>query len=175
MNVLLVSECSKNALFRTRRILDQFAERRGVRTWQTAITQDGLDTMRRLLRQTARKNTAVACHRVRGVDHTELLWIVGDARRFNESGAVPTHTTERNMLRSQDEDDWRSITQLRGAARMAALFHDFGKASVQFQRRQSSHSALAEKRSTITAFASARIAGPIVMPCALPWKNGKPV
>ena len=50
MNVLLVSECDKRALRETRRILDQFAERRGERTWQTVITQAGLDTLRRLLR-----------------------------------------------------------------------------------------------------------------------------
>ncbi len=82
MNVLLVSQCSKRALTETRRILDQFAERRGDRTWQTAMTRAGLDTLRKLLRQTARKNTAVACHWIRGRDHSELLWIVGDARQF---------------------------------------------------------------------------------------------
>ena len=81
MNVLLVSQCDKNALTETRRILDQFAERRGDRTWQTPITQDGLDTLRRLLRKTARKNTAVACHWIRGKDHTELMWVVGDRRQ----------------------------------------------------------------------------------------------
>ncbi|GAA0234702.1 hypothetical protein GCM10009125_24560 [Castellaniella daejeonensis] len=43
MNVLLVSQCSKRALTETRRILDQFAERRGDRTWQTAITRAGLE------------------------------------------------------------------------------------------------------------------------------------
>ena len=59
MNILLISQCDKRALTETRRILDQFAERRGDRTWQTPITQDGLDTLRRLLRATARKNTAV--------------------------------------------------------------------------------------------------------------------
>ena len=74
MNVLLVSQCSKRALTETRRILDQFAERRGDRTWQTAITRAGLDTLRKLLRQTARKNTAVACHWIRARDHSELLW-----------------------------------------------------------------------------------------------------
>ena len=50
MNVLFVSQCSKRALTETRRILDQFAERRGERTWQTPITQGGLDTVRKLLR-----------------------------------------------------------------------------------------------------------------------------
>ena len=62
MNILLISECSKKALLETRRILDQFAERKGERTWQTAITQDGLTTLRKLLRRSARRNTAVACH-----------------------------------------------------------------------------------------------------------------
>ena len=42
MNILLVSQCDKRALKETRRIIDQFAERRGDRTWQTAITKDGL-------------------------------------------------------------------------------------------------------------------------------------
>ena len=93
MNILLVSQCNKRALAETRRILDQFAERRGERTWQTPITQAGLDTLRRLLKKTARKNTAVACHWIRGLDHTELLWTVGDARCFNAQGAVPTNTT----------------------------------------------------------------------------------
>ena len=69
MNVLFVSQCSKRALTETRRILDQFAERRGERTWQTPITQAGLDTVRKLLRATARKNTAVACHWIRGRQH----------------------------------------------------------------------------------------------------------
>lgn len=135
MNILLISQCSKNALERSRQILDQFAERRGDRTWQTAITQQGLDTLRRLLRQTARKNTAVACHWIRAKDHSELLWIVGDTRQFNERGAVPTNITRRDILRSQDENDWHSAETIRLLASLAALFHDFGKASAAFQAK----------------------------------------
>ena len=56
MNVMFVSQCSKRALTETRRILDQFAERRGNRTWQTPITQAGLDTVRKLLRALARNS-----------------------------------------------------------------------------------------------------------------------
>ena len=135
MNILIVSQCSKNALRETRRILDQFAERRGDRTWQTPITQAGLDTLRKLLRKTARKNTAVACHWIRGRDHSELLWIVGDASRFNELGASPTNTTRRNVLRKDDENDWHSLQDIHLLSALAALLHDLGKASRAFQER----------------------------------------
>ncbi|HSH48565.1 MAG TPA: type I-F CRISPR-associated helicase Cas3f [Halomonas sp.] len=135
MNVLLVSQCNKNALKETRRILDQFAERRGERTWQTPITQAGLDTLRKLLRKSARKNTAVACHWIRGKDHSELVWIVGDASRFNMQGAVPTNTTRRDILRRADENDWHTGEDIKLLASLAALLHDLGKASDAFQRR----------------------------------------
>jgi len=135
MNILLVSECDKRALTETRRILDQFAERRGERTWQTPITQAGLDTLRKLLRKSARKNTAVACHWIRGLDHSELLWIVGDARRFNAAGAVPTNTTTHNILRRDDENTWHHLQAIGALTALAALLHDLGKACVAFQER----------------------------------------
>lgn len=135
MNVLLISQCSKRALSETRRILDQFAERRGDRTWQTPITRDGLQTLHKLLRKTARKNTAVACHWIRGKDHSELLWIVGDATQFNAQGATPTNTTQRDVLRSQDENDWHSGEDIRLIASLAGLLHDLGKANDAFQKK----------------------------------------
>ncbi|KKW68769.1 CRISPR-associated protein Cas3 [Lampropedia cohaerens] len=135
MNVMLISQCSKRALTETRRILDQFAERKGERTWQTPITQAGLDTLRKLLRQTARKNTAVACHRIGGKNHSELLWIVGDARQFNEEGTVPTNSTESDVLRADDENSWNSLRLMQQLTALAALMHDLGKASDAFQSR----------------------------------------
>lgn len=113
MNILLISECTKHALTETRRILDQFAERRGERTWQTPITEAGLSTLHKLLRKSARKNTAVACHWIRGRNYSELLWVVGDRNRFNRDGAVPTNTTKRNVLRSSDENDWQHGEDIR--------------------------------------------------------------
>ena len=133
MNVLLISQCNKRALTESRRILDQFAERRGERTWQTPITQEGLDTLRRLLKKTARKNTAVACHWIRGLDHSELIWVVGDAARFNAQGAVPTNTTRRNVLRQRDENDWHTGEDIALLTGLSALLHDLGKASFAFQ------------------------------------------
>jgi CRISPR-associated endonuclease/helicase Cas3 len=133
MNVLLVSRCTHRAATESRRILDQFAERRGDGVWQTAITRAGLDALRRLLRKTARKNTAVACHWIRGRDHSELLWIAGNAARFNEQGAVPTHATRADVLRAGDENTWHNLRVILLVAGMAALWHDMGKACRAFQ------------------------------------------
>lgn len=139
MNVVIVSQCDKRALTETRRILDQFAERRGDRTWQTPITQDGLEALHALLRKSARKNTAVACHWIRGLDHSELLWVVGDRRRFNDQGAVPTNTTRRDVLRLRDENDWHTGEDIGLLATLASLLHDIGKANDEFQRRLAAH------------------------------------
>ena len=133
MNILLVSQCQKNALTETRRILDQFAERCGDRVWQTPITQAGLDTLHKMLRQTARKNTAVACYWTHGKNLTELLWIVGDKSQFNTQGRVPTNRTKRNILRTEDEDGWLSAYSIQIVTALAALLHDLGKASKAFQ------------------------------------------
>jgi len=134
VNVLFVSQCSGNALTASRRILDQFAERRGKRSWQTPITWEGLQTVHKLLRQRARKNTSVACFRSYR-NRSELLWVVGDIRRFNERGATPTNTTTRDLLRLRDENDWRHGEVIRRLAGLAALFHDFGKSSAAFQAK----------------------------------------
>ena len=133
MNVMLIAQCSKRALTETRRVLDQFAERRGERAWQTAITWDGLQTLRKLLKRTARKNTAVACHWIRGQDHSELLWIVGDVRQFNAQGAVPTNMTTKDVLREECENNWHTLERIAVLAGIAGLFHDFGKANKLFQ------------------------------------------
>lgn len=135
MNVMLVSQCSKRALDETRRILDQFAERKGERTWQTAITQQGLTTLRKMLRKTAKRNTAVACHWIKSANRTELLWIVGSLGAFNEQGTVPTNSTGRDILRSQRENQWHTAEVIALLAAIAGLFHDFGKANVLFQEK----------------------------------------
>lgn len=119
----------------TRRVLDQFAERKGDRTWQTPITLQGLNTLRKLLKKTARRNTAVACHWVRSKNYTELLWIVGNQRKFNIDGTVPTNITQRNILRSEDENSWNTAEDMALLAGIAALFHDIGKANKLFQQK----------------------------------------
>lgn len=136
MNVLFISQCSGNAIAETRRVLDQFAERCGDQVWQTPITEEGLAVVHRLLRKTARKNSAVACHWIHGRNHSEMLWIVGDRTRFNSSGAVPTNTT-RKAFPMEEREDWRTAECCRLLTAMAALWHDVGKCTCVFQRKLS--------------------------------------
>lgn len=141
MNLLFVSECSDKALKETRRILDQFAERTGRRTWQTAMTMEGVKTVHRLLRKTARKNSAIACFWIRGKNRTELLWTVGQPYAFNERGRVPTNRTKRRV-NPQDEVLWKDGRTIEIVATLSALLHDLGKATIGFQEklRPNSHS-----------------------------------
>lgn len=134
MNILLVSQCSKQALPATRRILDQFAERKGDRSWLTPITEAGLQTLHQLLRQRARRNTAVACHWIKGGE-IELLWVVGNRRKFSANGSVPTNYTHRHLLGRLKEDGWRHTESIALLAAIAGLFHDFGKANRLFQAK----------------------------------------
>ncbi len=135
MNILLISQCNKRALVETRRVLDQFAERRGERTWQTAITLQGLQTLRKMLKKSARRNTAVACHRIGGKNYSELLWVVGNANKFNTEGTIPTNFTRRDVLKADDENQWHTAEDIALLAALAALFHDFGKANDLFQKK----------------------------------------
>ncbi|WAR46887.1 CRISPR-associated helicase Cas3' [Methylomonas rapida] len=98
MMVTFVSQCQKKALARTRRVLDAFANRIGDNTWQTVITEEGLIAVKTLLRKTATKNTAVACHWIRSRSRSELVWVVGNREQFNSQGIVPVNTTTKELI-----------------------------------------------------------------------------
>ncbi len=98
MIIILVSQCEKKAIMRTARVLDAFANRIGSRTWQTAITEEGLVAVKKLLRKTASKNTAVSCHRIVSRSRTELMWVVGRPHAFNHLGSVPVNFTSKEVI-----------------------------------------------------------------------------
>ncbi len=98
MMVTFISQCEKKALNRTRKVLDAFANRIGDNTWQTIITEDGLITVKKLLRQTATKNTAISCHWLRSRSRSELVWIVGNRDKFNSQGMVPVNITQKELF-----------------------------------------------------------------------------
>ncbi len=135
MMVTFVSQCEKKALNRTRRVLDAFANRIGSRTWQTVITAEGLLAVKKLLRKTASKNTAVSCHWARSRSRSELAWIVGNRSKFDIQGYVPVNSTRKTIMNTQWENDWRYLPLIKALAALSALFHDWGKASAFFQSK----------------------------------------
>ncbi|MDC7124238.1 MAG: hypothetical protein PQJ46_01640, partial [Spirochaetales bacterium] len=132
MMVIFQSECEKQALKKTRRILDTYANRIGQRSWQTIITLEGLNAVKKHLKKSASKNTAVSCHWVHGRSRTELLWIVGNRNKFNNEGIIPVNSTQKDILHLNYENSWKFLQLIKCLVAIAALFHDFGKASKLF-------------------------------------------
>ena len=163
MMVLFVSECEKKSLIRTRRVLDAFANRIGQRTWLTVITDEGLQAVKILLRRTASKNTAVACHWLRSRSRCDLLWVVGNKDTFNAQGIVAVNYTDEELIMDKiaikTEDLYANTQQqplaehlfavgyltyclikrmvnddkLALAVYIAGCLHDIGKTDPQFQ------------------------------------------
>jgi len=135
MMVTFISQCEHKALNRTRRVLDAFANRIGTNTWQTVITEEGLQAVKKLLRKSATKNTAVSCHWVRSRSRSEFLWVVGSKYKFNNEGYVPVNYTVKDISQYMDKNHWQTITVIQYAAAISGLFHDFGKANILFQNK----------------------------------------
>lgn len=135
MIVTFISQCEKKAKKRTRRILDSFANRIGDNVWQTAITLDGLQMVTQLLRKTATKATAISCHRNRTSHTTELVWIIGNKRKFNEIGICPVNSTQRNIMKKELENPWEHLESIKLISTIAALLHDIGKSTQLFQEK----------------------------------------
>ena len=135
MIVTFISQCEHKALNRTRRVLDAFANRIGSRTWQTVITEDGLQAVKKLLRKSATKNTAVSCHWIRSRRRSELAWLIGNRDKFNPQGHVPVNWTRKKMPNNLWENNWDTLPIIQSLTALAALFHDWGKASACFQEK----------------------------------------
>lgn len=142
MMVIFVSQCEKKSLKQTRRVLDAFADRIGDNTWQTVITEDGLNTVKKMLRQTASKSTAVSCHWIRSRSRSQCVWVVGNKAKFDEQGVVPVNSTQKNIL--QLESDWHYLPLIKALAALSALLHDWGKATALFQEKLKKHSRLGD-------------------------------
>jgi CRISPR-associated endonuclease/helicase Cas3 len=132
MIVVFTSECKDKALKRTKQILDSFSLRIGRRTWKTLITEDGLLTIKKLLRKNASKNTSVSCYRVSGYNEMNLLWAVGNKDHFNDEGVYPVNYTNKS---NESINNWKYLDLIKSLVAMASLFHDFVKASVFFQEK----------------------------------------
>lgn len=137
MIVTLISQCEKKSIKRTRRILDAFADRIGDNTWQTTITEAGLETLYKLLKQSAkhRKTTAVSCHQIKSRRRSELIWIVGNRQKFDAQGRVAVNRTQKKYQYTEERDQWQMLEGMAIVSTLAALLHDIGKSTVGFQNK----------------------------------------
>lgn len=133
MHVIFTSSCKGKALQRTRKILDRYARRVGPTSWATPITQEALTEVHRLLRKTATKNTAVACHLNKGMRSLELKFIVGNKSVFSDNGAYPVRTGKKPPRKLS-----AYAKLVTACADLAGFFHDVGKATKHFQDKLSS-------------------------------------
>jgi len=136
--VVFVSQCEKNALKKTRRVLDAFANRIGDNTWQTIVTQEGLEAIKKLLRKTASKSTAISCHWIRSRARSEFIWVVGNRDKFSSEGFVAVNSTKNENLLIKKEHLWKNIEAIALLSSLAGIFHDIGKSNQLFQNKLNS-------------------------------------
>ena len=83
-------------------------DRIGDNTWQTVITAEGLQAVRKLLRKTASKSTAVSCHWIRHRSRSDLLWIVGNRKSLTNEDLCQL-ITESEMNHFMDKEKWQTF------------------------------------------------------------------
>ena len=134
MLVIISSECSDDARDRSQKVLDDFLERKGRRTWAGRITQQGLDRVRRTLAKSASRSTSICCQRVVGTRSLKVEWFVGNRKRFDSRGNCVVRESERSHY-GQERDSSPFERLSTSAVNLAALFHDLGKHTEWFQAK----------------------------------------
>lgn len=130
--VIAVCRSGKKSRLRTAKVLDRYFWRIGDRTWRGKATNACLDRVARELRKGTTRNTAVAIHEIRSGHESRIPLIrIGSKAAFSEEGLVPVASHPAEVRHATA----RSAADLSGLAvvRIAALFHDLGKATVLFQ------------------------------------------
>lgn len=128
--VVVVSQCRKKSLVRSRRILDRYFFRVGERTWRGRASNACLERVAGELREFATKATAVAIHEVKESRRVMTpLIVVGRRSAFLENGTVPTSSSPSSHPDAQAP----GLLAHRSILALAALFHDLGKATNFFQ------------------------------------------
>lgn len=131
IKVVFSSYSTKRALKRTRQILDAYGVRIGQKAWIAEIPEKDVLTIYNLLRETARKNTAVTCFKATKHGFV-FMWSVGTKIKITESGPALVRITKTlNKLPGENMTELEQI--LSAAVHYAACMHDVGKSSPEFQ------------------------------------------
>ena len=132
--VIAVCRSRKKSRERTARVLDRYFWRIGDRTWRGKATNACLDRMSRELRRGAARNTAVTIYEIRSAHESRVPLIrIGSRSAFSDEGLVPiaSHPAAVNRIGGRSETESCAAALVR----VAALFHDLGKATELFQEK----------------------------------------
>ncbi|MHB1665916.1 hypothetical protein [Thiomonas sp.] len=135
LKAVFVSRSRQDAEARVRRILDAYAPRVGDHAWITAISQEGLETVRLALKaKSKRSHTAVACYaQIKG--QLRLQFIVGNRNKFGRQGQSPTRSSARGHPALRHRASFPQAPLLLDYAEQAGYLHDWGKGTSGFQAK----------------------------------------
>lgn len=126
--VVAICRSSKKERVRVARVLDRYFWRIGDRTWRGKATNACLDRVSRELRVKANRSTAVVVHEIRSSHESRVPIIrIGARHAFSETGIAPI------AARPARAAAFTPPSPSRAVVRIAALFHDLGKATILFQ------------------------------------------
>lgn len=129
--VIAVCRSRKKARKHVAQVLDRYLWRVGDRTWRGKASNACLERMSRELRKKASRATAVSIQEIRSSTESRMPLIrIGSRAMFSQEGLAPVSSHPSAFARIVG-----SPTERNGlaAVRIAALFHDLGKATVLFQ------------------------------------------
>jgi len=126
--VIAVCRSTKKERVRVARVLDRYFWRIGDRTWRGKATNACLDRVSRELRVRANRSTAVVVHEIRSAHESRVPIIrIGARHAFSQTGLAPI------AARPARAAAFTLPSPSRAVVRIAALFHDLGKATTLFQ------------------------------------------
>lgn len=132
MNVIVINESEGKAWVRSRRVLSRYLPQLGSRTWSGQISSEGLESLRLLLKKSASKSTAIACHRIASRSRIELLFTVGSTAPFDERGRFAFRVSEHKDCLQPVEPGLALAGALQG---LSGLSHDLAKIILPFQEK----------------------------------------
>lgn len=129
--VIAVCRSTGKSRKRTALVLDRYLVRIGDRTWRGHASNQCLERISGDLKRRATRATAVTVHGFgKSQDASRILFRVGSRSRFDENGQAPIATHGRALSHRPMSGPMAS---LRAIIRVAAMFHDLGKATNLFQ------------------------------------------
>jgi CRISPR-associated endonuclease/helicase Cas3 len=130
--IIAVCRSRKSARDRVAQVLDRYFWRIGDRTWRGKASNACLDRVAREIRANASRATAVSIQEIRSSAESRIPLIrVGSRAAFSEEGLVPVASHPSAAARVHGTPAERNGL---AAVRIAALFHDLGKATILFQQ-----------------------------------------